>query len=57
MKSPSLASRTGSRRLWRRPGWEKAVEPLFHRDSYGYRPGRSGLDAVAACRERCWKYD
>jgi RNA-directed DNA polymerase len=33
------------------------VEPVFHPDSYGYRPGRSALDAVAACRERCWKYD
>ena len=32
-----------------------AVEPLFHSDSYGYRPGRSALDAVAACRQRCWK--
>jgi len=36
---------------------EEAVEPLFHPDSYGYRPGRSQLDAVAACRERCWKYN
>jgi group II intron reverse transcriptase/maturase len=36
---------------------EKAVEPLFHPDSYGYRPQRGALDAVAACRERCWKYD
>ena len=26
-------------------------------DSYGYRPGRSALDAVAACRQRCWKRD
>ena len=26
-------------------------------DSYGYRPGRSALDAVAACRQRCWKTD
>ncbi len=34
---------------------EKAAEPVFHRDSCGYRPGRSGLDAVAACRERCWE--
>ena len=25
------------------------VEPIFHPDSYGYRPGRSALDAVAAC--------
>ena len=31
---------------------EKAVEPVFHPDSYGYRPGRSALDAVAACRKR-----
>jgi AcrR family transcriptional regulator len=33
------------------------VEPFFHPDSYGYRPGRSALDAVGVCRERCWKYD
>ncbi|MGV9386727.1 group II intron reverse transcriptase/maturase [Nonomuraea sp. NPDC003707] len=36
---------------------ETAVEPMFHPDSYGYRPGRSALDAVAACRERCWSND
>lgn len=30
------------------------VEPVFHPDSYGYRPGRSALDAVAVTRERCW---
>ena len=36
---------------------EPEVEPLFHPDSYGYRPGRSALDAVATCRERCWKRD
>jgi RNA-directed DNA polymerase len=33
---------------------EKA-EPVFHSDSYGYRPGRSAIDAVAKCRERCWR--
>lgn len=33
------------------------VEPVFHPDSYGYRPDRSALDAVAACRVRCWEYD
>jgi RNA-directed DNA polymerase len=33
------------------------VERVFHPDSYGYRPGRSALDAVASCRERCWRYD
>src|SRR3989440_8386409 len=36
---------------------EPKVEPRFHPDSYGYRPGRSALDAVAACRERCWRTD
>jgi RNA-directed DNA polymerase len=36
---------------------EKAVEPVFHPDSYGYRPRRGALDAVAACRKRCWKKD
>ncbi len=36
---------------------ERLVEPVFHPDSYGYRPGRSALDAVARCRERCWRYD
>ena len=36
---------------------EKRVEPIFHPDSYGYRPGRSALDAVEVCRARCWKYD
>ena len=33
------------------------VEAIFHDDSYGYRPGRSALDAVGACRQRCWKAD
>jgi len=36
---------------------EAVVEPVFHDDSYGYRPGRSVPGAVAACQERCWKYD
>jgi RNA-directed DNA polymerase len=36
---------------------EREVEPRFHPDSYGYRPGRSALDAVAVCRERCWRND
>jgi RNA-directed DNA polymerase len=34
---------------------EPEVEPHFHPDSYGYRPGRSALDAVGVCRERCWR--
>ena len=36
---------------------EPEVEPLFHVDSYGYRPGKSALDAVGQARERCWRYD
>lgn len=36
---------------------EGKVEPIFHPDSYGYRPGRSALDAVGTCRRRCWKSD
>lgn len=36
---------------------EKVVEPIFDDDSYGYRPGRSAHDALAACRQRCWKSD
>jgi group II intron reverse transcriptase/maturase len=36
---------------------EAEVEPIFHPDSFGYRPGRSALDAVGACRRRCWRYD
>lgn len=36
---------------------EEAVEPVFHPDSYGYRPRRSAIDAVGKCRRRCWKAD
>ncbi|WP_405101641.1 group II intron reverse transcriptase/maturase [Micromonospora sp. NBC_01412] len=34
---------------------EGKVDSIFHPDSYGYRPKRSALDAVAACRRRCWQ--
>ena len=50
---PAVADRVAqtvvARHLMRR------VDPVFHPDSYGYRPGRSALDAVGKCRERCWK--
>ena len=36
---------------------EPELEPLFHADSYGYRPGKSALDAVGQARERCWRND
>jgi len=37
--------------------FEPLVEPMFHEDSYGYRPGRSALDAVGVARKRCWASD
>jgi RNA-directed DNA polymerase len=37
--------------------FEPTVEPCFHPDSYGYRPGKSAMDALAVTRQRCWKYD
>jgi RNA-directed DNA polymerase len=36
---------------------EPSVEPVFHPDSYGYRPKKSALDAVGVCRQRCWRSD
>jgi RNA-directed DNA polymerase len=36
---------------------EQRADHRFHPDSYGYRPGKSAHDALAVCRQRCWKYD
>jgi RNA-directed DNA polymerase len=36
---------------------EPRLEPIFHADSYGYRPGRSALDAIRTARQRCWRND
>jgi group II intron reverse transcriptase/maturase len=36
---------------------EPILEPMFHTDSYGYRPGKSAIDAVQTGRQRCWRYD
>lgn len=36
---------------------EPILEPLFHGDSYGYRPGRSAHQALSVARQRCWRYD
>ncbi len=36
---------------------EPLVEPVFHEDSYGYRPNKSALDAVGVARRRCWETD
>lgn len=37
--------------------FEPRVEPHFLPDSYGYRPGKSALDAIAITRRRCWEHD
>jgi RNA-directed DNA polymerase len=52
---PTVADRIAQTVVARR--LEMRVEPIFHPDSYGYRPGRSQLDAVATCRKRCWTTD
>lgn len=52
---PTVADRVAQTVVARR--LEREVEPIFHPDSYGYRPKRSALDAVGQCRGRCWKYD
>ena len=36
---------------------EPLLEPRFHADSYGYRPGRSAIDAIRTARRRCWRAD
>jgi RNA-directed DNA polymerase len=36
---------------------EPDLDPIFLADSYGYRPGKSALDAVGVTRKRCWQYD
>jgi RNA-directed DNA polymerase len=37
--------------------FEPEVEPYFHPDSYGYRPGKSAIEAIGVARKRCWCYD
>ncbi|MFD7447151.1 group II intron reverse transcriptase/maturase [Streptomyces sp. NPDC059909] len=52
---PTVGDRIAQTVVARVPG--ERAEQVFHPDSYGYRPGRSALDAVGRCRERCWKAD
>jgi RNA-directed DNA polymerase len=35
---------------------EPELDPMFHPDSFGYRPGRSAKQAIAITRRRCWQY-
>lgn len=36
---------------------EKALEPIFHTDSYGYRPNRNAHQAVAKSNSRAYNHD
>ncbi|MGD0623152.1 MAG: group II intron reverse transcriptase/maturase [Thermodesulfobacteriota bacterium] len=36
---------------------EPILEGCFHSDSYGYRLGKSAIEAVGVARQRCWQYD
>ena len=47
----------GWHRRWSRWSSSRCSSPAFDRDSFGYRPGRSALDAVALVRRRSWEYD
>src|SRR3984893_14018667 len=52
---PTVADRVAQTvvKLWLEP----KLDPLFHADSYGYRPGRSAHDAIAVTKRRCWEFD
>src|SRR5271156_4886660 len=52
---PSVADRIAQQVVKAR--LEQVLDPMFHDDSYGYRPGKSALDAVGQARQRCWRYD
>lgn len=36
---------------------ERELEPIFHRDSYGFRPNKSAHQAVDVCRQRNFDYN
>lgn len=52
---PTVADRIAQ--MTARLCFEPLVEPHFHPDSYGYRPGKSAHQAVGQARKRCWEYD
>jgi len=52
---PTVADRIAQEVVRRR--LEPKLEPVFDADSYGYRPGRSAIDAIRTARQRCWRYD
>ena len=52
---PTVADRIAQEVV--RRNLEPQVEPVFHTDSYGYRRGKSAIDAVRQTRQRCWRYN
>lgn len=52
---PTVADRIAQEVVRRK--LEPILEPMFHTDSYGYRPGKSAIDAVGRARERCFRSD
>ena len=52
---PTVADRVAQTavKMWLEP----QLDPIFREDSYGYRPGKSALEAIAVTRRRCWDYD
>lgn len=52
---PTIADRIAQQVVKQR--LEPLLEPVFHANSYGYRPGRSAHDALREARKRCWRQD
>lgn len=52
---PTVADRTAQ--MVAKELLEPEMERIFHPDSYGYRPGKSALEAVGQARKRCWRFD
>jgi RNA-directed DNA polymerase len=70
VKAVSIPKKTGGERILGVPTvadriaqmvvkleFEPKVEPHFLPDSYGYRPGKSALDAIGVTRRRCWDFN
>lgn len=52
---PTVADRIGQMVV--KDHIEPSIDPHFHPDSYGYRPGKSAIQALEVTRKRCWRYD
>ncbi len=52
---PTVADRIAQTavKMWLEP----QIDPIFRDDWYGYRPGKSALEALAVTRRRCWDND